>query len=143
MRIGVTGTREGATEYQLKTVRNFLATMAYEVRNDGGVLELHHGDCIGVDEQVASIAKELGIRTVCHPPISDVQRAHHASDEWRLPKGYLERDRAIVDETECLIVVPLQMEWQPKGGTWYTHDYAKKIDKPITVVWPEPLPWED
>lgn len=128
MKIGITGTREGANEYQLEEVRAFLA----EFKGS----ELHHGDCKGVDEQVAAIAKELGYRIVCHPPESDYLRAYFPYDECREPLGYLRRDRNIVDETDMLIVVPLQNEWQPKGGTWYTHDYAKKKEKPYIVVWP-------
>jgi hypothetical protein len=42
-----------------------------------------------------------------------------------------------VDATEVLIVVPLQTEWQPKGGTWYTHDYAQKTGKPVEVFYPK------
>ena len=55
------------------------------------------------------------------------------------PAGYLQRDRAIVDSTDVLLVVPLQMTWQPKGGTWYTHDYAVKRDKIVTMFYPKEL----
>ena len=129
MKVGVTGTREGATEYQLNELRSVLA----ELKGT----EFHHGDCKGVDEQAASIAKEMGYKIVCHPPESDYLRAFFVSDEYRLPTGYLKRDRAIVSECDILLVVPLQMEWQSKGGTWYTHDYAKKTNKPYSVIWPK------
>jgi len=129
MKIGVTGTREGATEQQLLAVIKFMETL-------GSGHELHHGDCNGVDIQVAAVAKELGWRIVCHPPKSTEQQGYFGGDEMREPLGYLQRDRNIVDETETLIVVPLQNEWQPKGGTWYTHDYAKKKNKPVTVFYP-------
>lgn len=128
MKIGVTGTREGATEYQLKELRSVLQ----ELKGT----EFHHGDCAGVDEQAAKIAKELGYKIVCHPPESDYLRAYFPADEMREPAGYLKRDRAIVDSVDVMLVVPLQMEWQPKGGTWYTHDYAKKKNKPYNVIWP-------
>ena len=128
MRIGVTGTREGATEYQLNELRSVLQ----ELKGT----EFHHGDCKGVDEQAAAIAKELGYKIVCHPPESDYLRAYFPADEMREPAGYLKRDRRIVDECDVLLVVPLHHEWQPKGGTWYTHDYAKKINKPYNVIWP-------
>ena len=126
MKVGVTGTREGATETQLRQVYELLATIPLPA-------ELHHGDCTGVDIQVAIMAKELGFHVVYHPPVSNEQRAFHASDEFRKPAGYLQRDRAIVDETEMLIVVPLQTQWQPRGGTWYTHDWAVKTNKPVVV----------
>lgn len=128
MKVGVTGTREGATEYQLNELRSVLA----ELKGT----EFHHGDCKGVDEQAAAIAKELGYKIVCHPPESDYLRAFFPYDEAREPAGYLKRDRAIVDECDVLLVVPLHHEWQPKGGTWYTHDYARKTNKPYSVIWP-------
>jgi hypothetical protein len=129
MKVGVTGTREGATEYQLNKLRSVLKYL------NGS--EFHHGDCKGVDEQAAKIAKELGYKIICHPPSDDYLRAFFPYDETRDPAGYLKRDRAIVDECEILLVVPLQEEWQPKGGTWYTHDYAVKIYKPFNIIWPK------
>jgi len=143
MKVGVTGTREGATEYQLAELRTVLSGL------DSG--EFHHGDCKGVDEQAATIAKELGYKIVCHPPSSDYLQAHFPYDECRepagylkrdrdivhAPAGYLERDRAIVDACDVLIVVPKQMTWQPKGGTWYTHDYAVKTNKKIILIRPK------
>lgn len=142
MKIGITGTREGATDWQLSELYKTLDLLNYECRINDIKPEFHHGDCKGVDEQAATIAKELGYRIVCHPPESDHLRAFFPYDESREPAGYLQRDRAIVDACDVLLVCPLQMEWQPKGGTWYTHDYAKKIGKPFNVIWPEPLPWE-
>jgi hypothetical protein len=129
MKVGVTGTREGATEYQLNELRSVLAKLKGT--------EFHHGDCAGVDEQAARIARELGYKIVCHPPESDYLRAYCPADEMREPAGYLKRDRAIVDACDVLLVVPLQEEWQPKGGTWYTHDYAVKTKKPYNVIWPK------
>lgn len=130
MKIGVTGTREGATDKQLKQIAEYMLSL-------GPGHELHHGDCKGVDVEVAAIARHLGWRIICHPPKLTEQQGFFGGDEMRELAGYLERDRRIVDETDFLLVVPLQKEWQPKGGTWYTHDYAKKKDKPLMVFWPE------
>ena len=129
MKIGVTGTREGSNDSQLQAVIEFLQTVELPA-------ELHHGDCTGVDVEVAAAAKELGFKIVCHPPKSTEQQGFFGGDEMREPKGYLERDRKIVDETEMLLVVPLQNEWQSKGGTWYTHDYALKTGKPVMIFYP-------
>lgn len=129
MKIGITGTREGMTPYQQDEVRKLL----FEYPGS----ELHHGDCTGVDVQVAVMAKEIGYRIVCHPPKSSEQQGFFGGDEVREPLGYLERDRNIVDACDILIVVPLQMEWQPKGGTWYTHDYAVRRNKPLTIIYPK------
>ena len=128
MKIGVTGTREGANAYQLAELRTVLT----ELKGT----EFHHGDCKGVDVEAAAIAKELGYKIVCHPPKSSEQQGFFGGDEVREPLGYLQRDRNIVDATDVLLVVPLQNEWQPKGGTWYTHDYAVKTGKPVNVIYP-------
>jgi hypothetical protein len=134
MKIGITGTREGMTEYQERELRHALEGVQLFA---GDKAEFHHGDCRGVDVQAAAIAKELGFKIVCHPPVSAEEQGHFGGDEVREAKGYLERDRNIVDECEFLFVVPKQMEWQPKGGTWYTHDYAKKKGVTLAVFWPE------
>lgn len=129
MKVGITGTREGATEYQLNELRSVLA----ELKGT----EFHHGDCTGVDVQAAAIARELGYKIVCYPPKSTETQGFFGGDIIHEPAGYLERDRAIVDACDVLLVVPLHEEWQPKGGTWYTHDYAKKKNKPYSVIWPK------
>jgi len=129
MKVGVTGTREGATGHQLAELRGVLSGL------DSG--EFHHGDCNGVDVEAAAIARELGYKIVCYPPKSSEEQGHFGGDVVHAPAGYLERDRAIVDACDVLIVVPKQMSWQPKGGTWYTHDYAVKTNKKIIVIWPE------
>jgi len=124
------------TEHQIEEVYDVLTRVMYECGLDNITPELHHGDCVGVDVQAAIIAKELGYKIICHPPAVSEQQGHFGGDVIRKPSGYLQRDRAIVDECDALLVVPLQMERQSKGGTWYTHDYAKKKNKPYIVLWP-------
>lgn len=130
MKIGVTGTRSGMSETQIEAVHEFLQQF------DPTTTELHHGDCVGVDAEVAEMAKMLGIRVVCHPPEKTELRAWFDSDETRNPLSYFARNRNIVDETDQLMVVPYQDSHQPHGGTWYTHDYAKKKGKDPVVFFP-------
>ncbi len=132
MKVGITGTRNSVTSRQEKQIRAFLKTLTHV---EGA--ELHHGDCIGADFFVACVAQDLGIKTVCHPPEKIELRAFHRSDEKWPEKNYLARNRDIVDSVELLMVVPMQMDWQPKGGTWHTHDYAKKKKVPVVMFWPE------
>ena len=129
MRVGVTGTREGANDRQLKQVTEYLMSL-------GPGHELHHGDCRGVDVEVAAIARHLGWRIVCHPPRLTEQQGFFGGDEVREVRDYLARDRQIVLDTELLIVVPLQDEWQSRGGTWYTHGYAVQQQRPVKIFWP-------
>lgn len=131
MKIGVTGTRSGMNDRQVEDLHDFFCQL------DPEVTELHHGDCVGVDAQVAEMARMLGIKVVCHPPIKTELRAWFSSDETREPLSYFARNRRIVEETDMLLVVPYQDEHQPNGGTWYTHDYAKKKGKPVEVFFPK------
>jgi hypothetical protein len=105
-------------------------------RERDDTIELHHGDCVGADAEVAKIASSLGIRIVCHPPIKEDLRAFVNSDETREPFSYFERNRHIVDETELLLVVPYQMSQQTSGGTWYTRAYAVKKNKQVKIFLP-------
>jgi hypothetical protein len=130
MKIGVTGTRSGMNRGQLQAVIDILT-----YRFVPGA-ELHHGDCVGVDVEVAKLASDLGYRIICHPPTKADLRGHFPSDETRPANSYFARNRAIVDETALLLVVPYQNSHQSNGGTWYTHDYAKKQGHDMIVVLP-------
>ena len=126
-KIGITGTRDGMNETQFELIHEYL--------DRDEKFEIHHGDCNGVDAEVACLAKELGHYIVSHPPTSSSLRAYTDYDEIREPLGYLERNRKIVESTDFLIVVPNVNEWQPRGGTWYTHDYAVKKNKIVDVLY--------
>ncbi len=128
MRIGITGTRMGASKRQLTLIRKILTELP------GG--EFHHGDCVGVDVQAAALAKELGYNVVCHPPSTPTHRGWFPSARSLKPQGYFTRNRAIVDSVELLLVVPREDAWQPRGGTWFTHDYAHVVGRDLIVNWP-------
>lgn len=130
MKVGATGTRNDLNLYQLDCIANYLQSIY--VPN----IELHHGDCAGADNTIAEIAKSLNYKIVCHPPNIDTLRAFAPYDEIRKPLSYFARNRNIVDETDILMVAPYQNAWQPKGGTWYTHDYALSKSKPIKIFFP-------
>jgi len=128
MKIGITGTRKGMTEAQFGQVYEFLKQHYCEGA------EFHHGDCVGVDVEAALLAKDLGYKVVGHPgPGADGLRAYFNSDHVMPAQSHFKRNRIIVDTCDCLLVVPLQPEWQSQGGTWYTHDYAKKKNKPLII----------
>lgn len=111
MKIGVTGTRSGMTDDQFHRYAAWLS--AYEG-------ELHHGDCVGVDVEVADLAKSIGgYHIICHPPTKSDLRAFHQSDEIRQPLSYLSGQSMIMaDECDILLVIPYQKTHQSHGGTW-------------------------
>lgn len=130
MKVGVTGTRNGMTPSQVKVFLLLLSEL--------DPAEFHHGDCIGVDETAAGIVhRRCGATIIRHPPEKTELRAYAPFHEDRAPKNYFARNRDIVNESELLIVVPSHMTWHSSGGTWMTHDYARKRGKLVRIIWPD------
>jgi hypothetical protein len=129
MKMGFTGTQKGMTPLQIKAV--YLILWEYRPQ------EVHHGDCIGADEEFHNLAKEVGMRVVIHPPIKDEKRAFCVGDESRPEQHYLIRNHFIVDETEVLIATPKSNKEELRSGTWATIRYAfHKEGKEVRIVWP-------
>jgi hypothetical protein len=122
----MTGTRFGMSEEQ-----NYLF---YERLVNLGATVLHHGDCVGADAQAHSIACELGLFTVGHPPSNPVNRAWCECDELWPEKGYIERDRDIVNCCEILLATPKHQHEILRSGTWTTVRYARKVGKPYEIL---------
>jgi hypothetical protein len=132
--IGVTGTRFGMTAEQKGKLLQVLRTDDFT--------HWHHGRCIGVDIETHGLMREWFPETyiVVHPPIKTEHEGDpekYRGDQERHRKSHFARNRDIVDETGGLIVIPFQGKWQPKGGTWYTHDYAIEKCKPVLIIWPD------
>lgn len=139
MKIGITGTRNGMNERQRLSLFNYLNSLPllFDLSLSDGVIEFHHGDCVGADVEGADIAKNLSMRIVCHPPINNDLRGFFSSDEYREPKTYFARNREIVKECNYLLVFPFDNSPKKYGGTWYTYDYAIKIKKRGKIFYPD------
>jgi hypothetical protein len=129
MKLAVTGTRDGMTHAQCNTVTQLLDLIKGQ--------QLHHGDCVGVNQEVAVLAQTHGYELVCHPPVKEELRAWVPSNQMREPLSYFARNRNLVQECDLLLVVPYQNEHQTQGGTWYIHDYAIKQGRDLIVIWPD------
>ena len=123
MILGVTGSRQGGGFNRGQKFFQFI----------GDVIELHHGDCVGWDEECFFICNHLGIKTVAHPPDKDSLRAFTKSDVILPPKSYLDRNKDIVGAVDYLIAAPSGPETR-RSGTWSTVRYAKKVGV-NGVVW--------
>lgn len=130
MKIGVTATRHGMNAVQR---RHVIRDFTYH-----NISELHHGCCVGGDEEAHEIAKFLGgVRIVLHPPEDTKLQAVWMGDEVWEPKDYLARDRDIVDSVSRLVAAPFTNEEVMRGsGTWYTIRYARKQGIPHTIYYP-------
>jgi len=133
--IGFTGTRQGCTAAQLRTLGAIFQRMAAGGSPDGSVepfnhrtIRGHHGDCEGADAEFHTLVLAFGGDVVLHPPLVRDLRAEcrHAVEE-RPPKKFLARDHDIADESVWVIACPKEME-EPKqkrgGGTWATVRYS-------------------
>jgi len=98
---------------------------------------VHHGDCIEADAAAHDIAIRLGKHPVIHPPIDPKYRAFKSApaSHMREPLPYLERNHAIVNESDFLIAAPSGPETL-RSGTWATVRYARKVGKRVLVIMP-------
>jgi hypothetical protein len=127
VRIGFTGTRRGMTAAQMRVLRDMLA------EHDG---EFHHGDCIGADAQSHDVARDLLYEIIVHPPVEASQRAFRLGNLTREPLPYLDRNKAIVHETEVLIAAPGEDIEHLRSDTWSTVRFARKLGRAVWVILP-------
>ena len=133
MRLGFTGTQLGMTPLQYERVEQEVF-----IRNPDVV---DHGMCIGADAQfhavVRSLFKSYECMIVGHPPINQYNAVMTLDcDELMPPDEYIVRDMDIVNSAEWMIATPYCPEIR-RSGTWTTVRYARKRERPITIVWPD------
>jgi len=130
--IGFTGTSKGITREQYVTVDRLFFSCVPDV--------LHHGDCIGGDEQIHKLALEHGLQIEIHPPLDPKKRAWCTGHTklWS-PKPYIVRNHDIVDcAVNGVIAAPRTKNEQFRGsGTWATIRYARKKKRNLWIVWPD------
>jgi hypothetical protein len=131
MHLGITGTRKGLTEKQFNIIKKL-------IKQDGNLLtHFHHGDCMGVDVQVAMLFEEYQpeVWIISHPS-NGPTRAHGPCDEVMRPKDYLVRDQDNVNASDYFWAAPDGIE-RVRSGTWATVRMARKKGIPIVIVMPD------
>lgn len=109
-------------------------TFAGWIDDHAEITELHHGDCIGADEEAHQLT---ALYTVIHPPENPAMRAWCTGDETRHPRPYKDRNYDIVDDTDVLIATPSHPNEILQSGTWQTIRHARKTGKPVVVINPD------
>jgi len=141
--LGFTGTQKGMTSHQGMALESLVRTL-------GPIDKFRHGTCVGSDEQAHYRVRYL-VKIICaHPPINRSKAMIIPSSTFRIdgdpegrsadiitypPKEYLDRNRDIVDQVNCLIATPDGPERQ-RSGTWYTIRYARKKGKEVYIIMP-------
>lgn len=135
MIVGFTGTRKGMTDEQK---RKF-----YELLYLWNPDEFHHGDCIGADADAHYYARKVAhdrdkkILIVGHIPEKDRTRAFCKVDVRRDPLPYLDRDLAIVQESDRMVACPEGFIELQRSGTWATVRMARRELKPLYIIRPD------
>ncbi|GAA1401801.1 hypothetical protein GCM10009613_60720 [Pseudonocardia kongjuensis] len=130
--VGFTGTRRGMTSPQASAVATALTRL-----QTAGARFFHHGDCIGADDRAATIAHELGLEVVMHPPTNSAARAWAYFDHSRPPHRYLVRNRHIVAECAWILACPATFRHELRSGTWSTIRAALDLDRRLTIIAPD------
>lgn len=135
--IGFSGTQVGCTVPQSRAL--LLLFREYDLAI------LHQGDCVGADILAHCHALRLGASVVLHPPENPKLRAFSpmlpGEIVWPL-KGYLDRNKDIVEESEILVATPkeeLGGADHPdhlRSGTWSTVRCALKLHRPVYIIRP-------
>ena len=138
--LGVTATREGLTQHQRIKFKLLVV--------EWSIAQLHSGDCVGGDTELHNIICNLmegypdsDLKRSCltfgHPPDNNKYRAFNTYNLCFPPLPYLERNKAIVDATDHLIVCPKGKKEYKHSGTWSTKKYAESVGKPYTIIYPD------
>jgi hypothetical protein len=129
--IGFTGTQTGMTKRQKAMVSSLLDVLC----PNGG--HVHHGDCVGADEQFHAFASERDLRIEIHPPCVPSKRAFCKGDTLWPEYDYLKRNQHIVDCVQVLIATPNGYKETTRSGTWFTVRRARVKGIRILIVEPD------
>lgn len=128
MRVGFTGTRDGMTKEQKATVKQILEEL--------GPTEAYHGGCVGADIDFDEMFIGRPVVVYVYPcQLVNMQgKWSHLDIVW--PEMHpLLRNELIVDLSELMIATPKREEVL-RSGTWAAIRYARKVRKPLIIVWP-------
>ena len=132
-----TGTRQGLTPEQHKALSDLVLSVLYDID------EVRHGGAQGADSQFHSICVHHGIEDRVHIYPSNLNGAR-AVLEWLDGAGWtvhpaadpISRNHLIVALSDHLIAAPAGPE-KVRSGTWSTIRYARRVRRPVTIVWPD------
>ena len=126
--LGITGSRKGDISKVSQKLREI------QLASPEATFELHHGDCVGVDEEAHRFASSEGWKIVIHPPDKPSLRAFCKSEFILEGKPYLKRNHNIVDSCAILLAFPETAQEITRSGTWATIRYARKKEKTLEIT---------
>jgi len=129
--LGFSGTQDGMSTKQKGGVWNILQTFQPK--------EVHHGDCVGSDEEFHYLCRVLVPQPFIHvhPPSNPSKRAFCKGDFIYEVMPYMERNDDIVFYSHALVATPKRSEVRIGSGTWATIRRARKKGIPIYIIYPD------
>lgn len=130
MILGFTGTRRGMTPAQRAALPAVLATLP------GRVL---HGGADGADKEFHRFIVAAGMPNDGIEIYPTGHRCGWIGYDWFLHDlmSPLVRNRIMAERCDHLLACPAEPDEQLRSGTWATVRYARKADKPITLILPD------
>lgn len=99
---------------------------------------VHHGACVGADEDFHCICLAAGVPVETWPgDIPDLTAPCLGFAATHPPAPCIERNHSIVDACEVLIVAPAGYKEARQSGTWATFRYGVAQGKKVFLVWPD------
>jgi len=134
--VGFTGTRHGTALAQHQALVEQLWLLNMTKSAD---VWFHHGDCIGADAEAHAVALDLGYSVCGHPPLGGHGLRAYSKGFRVLCKHAppLERNHDIVNACDVLLAAPRRFKEELRSGTWATIRYARKLGKPVTIIFPD------
>jgi len=131
-RLGISATRKGMTEEQLRVLRHIMGQGMFDW--------LHHGDGppakTSGDSQAHKLARRLGLKIHTHPMVG--VKLHNHANVREKPKKPITRNHDIVKAVDEMTLCPSSTKEELRGsGTWATIRYCRKVGKPATIIWPD------
>lgn len=120
----------------------FRKTLIYLSEKSSWPEEFHHGDCLGADDQAATMFHQEfpTLPIYSYPCNIDGKRAFNKySTPVQLPKPPLVRNHDIVNAVGYMIGTPKGFFEEQRSGTWATIRYSKKSHKPLLIIKPDGL----
>ena len=146
LHIGFTGTKNGMTDDQRNALWRYMAEYRQRMGEDVNIV-LHHGDCVGADDEAHTIAARSGWHVALHPGTdgdgNSPYRAHAEDREsahvWAVnePAPYPERNMDIVLSSMMVLAAPKSSEEVRRSGTWSTVRAAVKMGRPVILFLPD------
>lgn len=128
MILGVSGTRSRPSDMQIAFLEKAISYSE--------VIEVHHGDCVGLDNWAHNLAIKHHKLIVVHPPDVEKWRAYCTNKNATiLPvKWYTNRNLDIILASDICLAFPFSREWASSRGTYNFVDVATKHKKSLIIV---------